>query len=520
MMTSQEHRPGVWASVPCWRRCFVLSLLLITACATKDPGPKTLVAKTDGMTCKSGNALICYKQATRYAQGDGVTADDKKALYYYERACALDHAQGCWLGARKYEATAAPGSTKRARALYKKLCDHHIQKGCHRLGWSLFDHSPIDAKRGVEVFARACKTHAPSCIVLGAFYYQGRRLKQDRARARGYYQRGCALKSGRSCYLLARLFKRQSEDTFRLYQRACGLQFQEACVQQYTMMLTGTGTTKDVAGGLNAMLDHCNAIHPSVCVRIARAMLKGSPGRPEWATTLLSKTCDAQHAQSCGVLGLWYDFGKEGVPIDVKKAMTFYARACQRDAGYACVNLGLMYEHGRGVKADYARAFRLQRKACNTLGVPYGCLNLGRMYRRGKGTKADIKKGTALLKKQCQANVLLACEDLAYAQAMGTYGPGDFARGKAKLKQLCDKGRCVSYGRLLKQAGDVKGAIAVTRGYCTKETYNLNVDACIRLVSWGQTQYRDAAKAGAQVLCKRAFKAYCNKTFDAQPPKP
>ncbi len=73
-----------------------------------------------------------------------------------------------------------------------------------------------------------------------------------------------------------------------------------------------------------------------------------------------------------------YDEGK-GVAKDDYKAVELYRKSCNSGNAKGCNNLGVMYETGKGgLPVDYKKAIKLYRKACN-MGIASACTNLGNL---------------------------------------------------------------------------------------------------------------------------------------------
>lgn len=94
-------------------------------------------------------------------------------------------------------------------------------------------------------------------------------------------------------------------------------------------------------------------------------------------------------------LGLAYDLGKHGCPVDKAKAVEYYTRAAEGwNASIAAkVNLGVMYANGEGVEKNMKEAFELWDYAAVIGGDSLGCYYAGLCYLNGDGVKRDVIKG-------------------------------------------------------------------------------------------------------------------------------
>jgi TPR repeat protein len=69
-----------------------------------------------------------------YANGKGVSQDDKQAVALYTKACDGGEAGGCFnLGLHYKKGTGVSASTATARRYFKKACDSGYKKACDQL---------------------------------------------------------------------------------------------------------------------------------------------------------------------------------------------------------------------------------------------------------------------------------------------------------------------------------------------------------------------------------------------------
>lgn len=495
-------------------------MVMMAGCATTQKG---LTPKTNGTTCASGNANVCYKQARRYHFGKDVTNDESKAIQYYERACALDHADGCFWAARGYEQTDDPKlkNVPRARVLYQRLCKHDIHKGCRELGNSYIDYPqhPKEVQKGVLLLDDLCDAHPAACYELGRRYYFTSNLKADNATAQKYYARGCKLNNGLSCHALAQQFTPAQlggiKNTYQLANKGCTLGNKYACVKKYAMQFYGQGTKKREKEGFKGLAKLCKSGWLPGCLEAITPTAEGTsffPPNPKLAFEVLSGLCHKySHPRSCALTGAWFDHERYGTTFDLKKVLFYYQKACKRRSPFACINLGLMYKNGRGVKQDHAEAFTRFKTACSR-SVGYGCYHMALLYQAGLGVKKDTARAKKIITHQCNNKLNVACETLARWQFQGINGPKNIGEAKARLKRICEDKHhsyCHTYGVVLRDTGDKTGAIKAFEKECNKDNASWSVDSCIELVKLGQAQYEGRANKLKAAMCRKHNKKYC-----------
>lgn len=78
-----------------------------------------------------------------------------------------------------------------------------------------------------------------------------------------------------------------------------------------------------------------------------------------------------------------------GVAVNHKEALRYYTMAAEHQDSEAHINMGMIYEHGyEGVPMDYAKAFNSYETAAK-LGNPKAEFHLGLMYETGKYVKKE-----------------------------------------------------------------------------------------------------------------------------------
>jgi hypothetical protein len=244
-----------------------------------DPPPPDWIPRTK-QRCEAGHARSCVVLADLHRSGGSVEKDAARAADLYRKACELQESRGCFKLAGMYErGDGVPFDAPRALALYQAACDAGDAGGCYGVGyWSLY------GLRG--------------------------QLRDD-AGARRAFDKGCALGSGPSCFLLGTMIERATRDfvgAARLYEKACGLAHATGCQYLGDFYMHGEGVAVDAARG------------------------------------------QALYRQTAGM----------------------YDAECRRGDGGACHALALMYENGSGVASDHAEALRLWKRAC-AAGSPEGC---------------------------------------------------------------------------------------------------------------------------------------------------
>ena len=280
---------------------------------------------------------------------------------------------------------------------------------CAAAGASLETSSP---ETTVELYSASCTKHPAECWALIA-YAQRTLKKKDGARAAGLLERGCDLKSARSCALLAaeleegeRGIAADAVKAARFYDRACELGAARSCVLLATMIDDGRGTRRDPARAqklrARAELLEKPVPHASTPAEVAAAEAqcrkKQDASRCLAAGAALQDT-DAVKAEevfrigcgadktTCGLWGFAVDRVKRDDPA---RGTRILEEGCGQSNGLACVVLADLNHAGyKSIPRNEPRAAELYDKGC-TAGEPAGCRAVASRYRGARQLpKAD-----------------------------------------------------------------------------------------------------------------------------------
>jgi hypothetical protein len=147
----------------------------------------------------------------------------------------------------------------------------------------------------------------------------------------------------------------------------------------------------------------------TLALLVARAAAAETPSC--LSLTACRQLCDSSRDPAdCFNIGLRYQKGLAGLPLNEAMSAYFYRRACDRNVAAGCTNIGYYTYWGKaGIATDKARGAELYRKGCNG-GDNIGCNNLASAYAWGQGVPLDLEVAVRLFRKACAAGVQLACK--------------------------------------------------------------------------------------------------------------
>jgi hypothetical protein len=237
---------------------------------------------------------------------------------------------------------------KGAESAYEKACDRGVSSGCTGLAyvWSKSDDASLKA-RSTEAFAKGCvKGDGRACSGLG----QQARIRHDYDAALVQFEKGCKKGYARACFYAANILVRQNKDeemAKSLFRKACAGSDDRGCLATGSY-LQASGDKGEAARLVSTALKH------------------------------LTADCDARKAESCEVLGDFFNgrYGKGAVQGE--KAAGFYDKACAGGQEDACLEVAMIYEKGTGgAKPNPGKAKEYFAKACDK-GADAACSKVGR----------------------------------------------------------------------------------------------------------------------------------------------
>lgn len=168
-------------------------------------------------------AKSCFYLGNMFNRGLGGTRDQKKALYYYDKACQHNHSSGCTHASVFYIHNLAGVKRDLPRALTyaKKGCEHNSADACAVMG-DIYVAQQFP-QRAFEAYQHACKlSHANAYMSVGIFYQKGIGREKDISKAVSFFDAACTLRGALGCSLKwASEIELKSVDSLRqCYERA------------------------------------------------------------------------------------------------------------------------------------------------------------------------------------------------------------------------------------------------------------------------------------------------------------
>ncbi|MDF7776244.1 tetratricopeptide repeat protein [Sphingomonas sp. AOB5] len=320
--------------------------------------------------CAAKDAVACWTLGETLLKGQGVTADPKKAVGAFVRACDLGVAEACYIAATRTDPE---------------------KRGTN-----------ADAMAAAGLFTKGCEAGlGSSCLSAGIYTEQGWGVSKDHPRALMLYERGCTLRDGESCRYLSQIWA-----------------FGEAINNSRT----------DGPKTLDWSVKGCNAGDGPSCVTVSW-LYAGNMGigfNQAAGERYARMGCGLDHADSCYNLGYMVFQRKDYV-----EARNFYARSCRlpggRDTAGACKTAGDLNTFLANRSDEDARYEATQRARADEITRLLGSGDYnGAMYRAAYGM-GSIEQVNRILLAASSAGRLPEIDDI-YFVAFQTWNISSQAR--------------------------------------------------------------------------------------------
>jgi uncharacterized protein len=206
------------------------------------------------MGCDKGDIEGCVQLGVLYYKGKGVKQDFGKAKGLFENACDANRGIGCYsLGTMFDKGQGVKSDKKKAFKLFEKGCSLLDGASCGAVGQRWLDGGGgvmKNTKEAVLHFELGCDHgHQSSCQKMADFYYAGKVIEKDVPRALNLYKQSCTVSDSKvallGCKKAGDILLNESGDkpnygeAFRMYDRACKADVQEACDAAQPIMFYG-----------------------------------------------------------------------------------------------------------------------------------------------------------------------------------------------------------------------------------------------------------------------------------------
>ena len=391
------------------------------------------------------NADIAFRVGTIYANGYGVEQDLGKAVEWFEKAAARDHAEAQFiLGKYCYDGSVGKQDYAKAFEWYEKAAELGYAPAQCELAWMYLEgRYPDPAEAGdedldglsaeefnsTEWYARneadvkafewfekaAEQGYAEAQYLTGTLYSGGGRgVKGNAEKAIEWFEKAAEQGYVHAQYSLGnRLQRSDFEKAIEWYEKAAEQGSAFAQLDLGLIYLNGDGTDPDyvkaamwlfraarhtpddyISRYLSAQFERDVLVergrdYINLAARSASEALFNLSDHTEMFEAYL-RGAEAGDAKAQYNVGVCYSNGY-GVEPDPAKAVEWYKKSAGQNYVYAQYNLGSCYFTGTGVEQNYEKGFELMKKAAEQ-GLANAQIVVARCYLLGEGVRQNSAK--------------------------------------------------------------------------------------------------------------------------------
>lgn len=247
-------------------------------------------------------------------------------------------------GNHAVESTAARSQTPPhhgRQALLQRACDLGSAVGCNDLGILAWQ----DADRALPLLERACTLGlARGCANFGVELLRGPRHEQELDHALDLLDGACQQADGYACGELGdalyaaheRIGNAALGKAHGAYEKACGLDYVEACVSDGWLQRGGEGAARNGKKALELFRFACDKQTYSGCAALGFSLVKDANNQADLdeGARWLGTAC--QHDQWLGCFMLGHLVRQSSSPDAAKHAIELFRRACKLGSANGC----------------------------------------------------------------------------------------------------------------------------------------------------------------------------------------
>ena len=355
-----------------------------------------------------------------------------------------------------------------------------------------------EKKEAIELYTKSCDGgYAQACNFLAEMYYKGRGVPQDDFKACQFYTKAC-ISGNIACEESKKMLDVQEK------MELCEKGDIGSCRSVGFAYANGEGVFENAIFADQYLTKACNGGDIVICKNLADAYVKKR--LTSKAAKLYSKACDSGDFASCGLLGVIYTTGGDGIQKDYKKSIEFITKSCEGGIAASCGLLGMYYFEGIGnsISRDSIKANQFFTKSCDG-GYADSCKQLGDMYSKGNSVRQDDEKAFDAYSKACKFGNL--CEE---------YYRMNIKQEKTKACENGDVKGCRELGNIYSEANGIEQNYKKAFELYTKACDGNDAEGCSKLgVMYRDgdgTEYnKEKAKQLFEKACNNEFIEGCNK---------
>lgn len=271
---------------------------------------------------------------------------------------------------------------------------------------------------------------------IGVMYVHGQGVTKNYVEAQDWFKKAAEKENPDAMYNLGVLYRNGYEGVAKNLQEAKAW-YQKAAEKGYE-------PAKKALVSLEEDIKH--AALPGVA-EYNKAMDAFKNKKNAEAVALLKQSAAKGYVNAMFELGEIYEFGSDGVAINLQEAFKWYKQAAEKDDSESMFILGEMYESGKGTTKSISEAIKWYQQAANE-GYTAGMYRIGLIYKKGDGVGLNYAEAMNWFKKAGEKGYASAMFEVALLYVNGTGVPQNYAEAINWYKQAADKGNTAAMNNL------------------------------------------------------------------------
>ena len=369
---------------------------------------------SDQSAAQAGDAAAQYRLGLAYGRGEGVPADSKQAMAWFQKSADQGYAPAeAAIGIAYSSGVGATRDYAQAQLWLRKAVAQNDASAQASLGYMHVSGLGVSADPA-QAFALAKMSAAAGNVsgetLLGMLYGAGIGTPKDLTLAMSWIQKAADQGAASAQLSVARAY------------------------------LLGMGETKDEAQAVAWARKAADQGDVDATVFLGARYAAGQGVAQDYAQamTLFRKAADQNNADGeLGLAALYY--AGHGAPKDVIQSYDWVRKAANQGSAQGETELGWAYLQGTDLPRDYAQALLWLTKAADQ-GDATALSNLGYMYFDGKGVAADPVKAFTLAQQSAAAGNVSGEAFLGSLYGAGIGTPKDLALALSWSQKAADQG--------------------------------------------------------------------------------
>jgi TPR repeat protein len=397
-----------------------------------------------------GDPYACVKYGQKLQKGDGIQADPRAAVAYFQRAADQNDTDGIvWLAKCYQRGIGTNRDIRQAVSLFVKAIERDDPEALDTMGTMLRYANGVnrDQFKAAAFYNKAADAgHVLAQAHYGEMLEEGRGVQEDIAEAVRYYKMSAEQACPEGMFNLADMYHHAKRvpknlaEAVRLYRLAAQDGIEEASAALCEIYQSGEDEIRpnveaaaEIAQQSAEREEFLGLVHYAELLESGR----GVPRDQAKARQLLAVAHGPRFLTSQNNYGYALEHGK-GCQKNPAQAVRYYAIASGHGNMAATYNLATCYEHGVGVPVNMTKALWLYKQAADS-GHDSAIFCYAVALRSGDGCKQDHAEALKYFRKAAELHHAASYRMIGLMYEQGEGVPVDYAEASRWYKLSAEK---------------------------------------------------------------------------------